>query len=116
MKGLEPSSFSYIRRTALPLSYRGQVPKSTEANHASVGRVRIYLTTLGSRGDHEPFRALAHEAARRGHEVHFAHTEDLPTDPSATYTEWKLPGSIEKWISQSGVSVIKALKINITAF
>lgn len=86
------------------------MPKSTEANHASVGRVRIYLTTLGSRGDHEPFRALAHEAARRGHEVHFAHTEDLPTDPSATYTEWKLPGSIEKWISQSGVSVIKALK------
>lgn len=72
--------------------------------------MRIYLTTLGSRGDHEPFRALAHEAARRGHEVHFAHTEDLATDPEARYTEWELPGSIEKWISQSGVSVIKALK------
>jgi len=86
------------------------VPKSTEANRASVGRVRIYLTTLGSRGDHEPFRALAHEAAKRGHEVHFAHTEDLPTDPAAKYTEWELPGSIEKWISESGVSVIKALK------
>jgi sterol 3beta-glucosyltransferase len=72
--------------------------------------VKIYLTTLGSRGDNEPFRALSHEAARRGHDVHFAHTSDLPRDPAAPYTEWDLPGSIEKWISQSGVSVIKALK------
>ena len=72
--------------------------------------MRIYLTTLGSRGDNEPFRALAAEAASRGHEVHFAHTSDLPSDPSAGYTEWELPGSIEHWISESGVSVIKALR------
>jgi sterol 3beta-glucosyltransferase len=72
--------------------------------------MKIYLTTLGSRGDNEPFRALATEAAERGHEVHFAHTHDLPFDKSAGYTEWELPGSIEKWIAESGVSVIKALR------
>ena len=65
---------------------------------------------MGSRGDHEPFRALAHEAAAGGHEVHFAHTTDLPTDPDAPYTEWPLPGSLNQLIADQGVSIVKALK------
>jgi sterol 3beta-glucosyltransferase len=75
-----------------------------------VGDVKMYLVTMGSRGDHEPFRALAHEAASRGHDVHFAHTTDLPTDPDAPYTEWPLPGSLNQLIADQGVSVVKALK------
>lgn len=75
-----------------------------------MGLVKIYLVTLGSRGDHEPFRALAYEAAARGHEVHFAHTTDLPSDPDAPYTEWPLPGSLNQLIADQGVSVVKALK------
>ncbi len=65
---------------------------------------------MGSRGDHEPFRALALEAASRGHEVHFAHTTDLPLDPDAPYTDWSLPGSLNQLIADQGVSVLKALK------
>jgi len=72
--------------------------------------MKIYLVTMGSRGDHEPFRALAREAARRGHDVHFAHTTDLAQDPQAPYTEWELPGSISAFIANQGVSVIKALR------
>ena len=72
--------------------------------------MKIYLVTMGSRGDHEPFRALAAEAARRGHDVHFAHTTDLAPDPQALYTEWELPGSISAFIANQGVSVIKALR------
>jgi len=75
-----------------------------------VGAMKIYLVTMGSRGDHEPFRALALEAAQRGHDVHFAHTTDLAADPQAPYTEWELPGSISAFIANQGVSVIKALR------
>ena len=39
--------------------------------------VKIYLAAFGSRGDNEPFRALAAEADAAGHEVYFAHTSDL---------------------------------------
>jgi sterol 3beta-glucosyltransferase len=71
--------------------------------------VKIYLASLGSRGDNEPFRALAAEASAAGHEVVFAHTTDVPTDPGASYTELPLGGSIESVIAAHGISVVKAL-------
>lgn len=74
-----------------------------------VALVRIYLATIGSRGDNEPFRALAAEAAAAGHEVYFAHTTDLPADPAASYRELELRGSFEAIIANHGVSVVKAL-------
>jgi len=42
--------------------------------------VKIYVATVGSRGDNEPFAALALEAAAAGHEVYFcAHRRHRPT-------------------------------------
>ena len=70
--------------------------------------MKIYVVTMGSRGDHEPFRALALESVARGHEVHFAHTSDFPTDDNAGYTEHALPGSFEALMAE-GFSLIKSL-------
>jgi sterol 3beta-glucosyltransferase len=71
--------------------------------------VKIFLATLGSRGDNEPFRALALEASSAGHEVFFAHTLDLAADPTAPYTDVVLPGRISEVIANQGVSPLKAL-------
>jgi sterol 3beta-glucosyltransferase len=71
--------------------------------------VKIYLVAFGSRGDNEPFRALALEAAAAGHDVTFAHTSDLAFDPAAPYEEQELPGSIERVIAEQGVSTVRAL-------
>lgn len=64
--------------------------------------MKIYLATLGSRGDNEPFRALALEAASAGHDVYFAHTEDLPSSADAAYTELLLRGSVGKVVAKQG--------------
>lgn len=72
--------------------------------------MKLYLVALGSRGDNEPFRALALEAASAGHEVFFAHTSDIACDPDAPYTDLELPGSLEQIIAEQGVSVMKALR------
>jgi len=71
--------------------------------------VKIYLATLGSRGDNEPFRALALEAASAGHDVYFAHTEDLPSSADAAYTELLLRGSVGKVVAKQGGSTLRAL-------
>lgn len=71
--------------------------------------MKIYLAAFGSRGDNEPFRVLAAEADAAGHEVYFAHTSDLATDPGALYRELELPGSVEDVIAEQGVSVVRAL-------
>ncbi|MEL0256115.1 MAG: glycosyltransferase [Pontimonas sp.] len=71
--------------------------------------MKIYLAAFGSRGDNEPFRALAAKADAAGHEVYFAHTSDLDTDPGALYRELELPGSVENVIAEQGVSVVRAL-------
>ena len=71
--------------------------------------MKILLATLGSRGDNEPFRALALEASSAGHEVFFAHTLDLAADPKAPYTDLVLPGRISDVIADQGVSPVKAL-------
>ena len=71
--------------------------------------MKIYLATLGSRGDNEPFRALALEAASAGHDVYFAHTEDLPSSADAAYTELLLRGSVGKVVAKQGVSTLRAL-------
>ena len=72
--------------------------------------MKIYVATVGSRGDNEPFAALALEAAAAGHEVYFAHTDDIALQPTALYTDLALPGSIGAVIARQGVSVVKALK------
>lgn len=72
--------------------------------------MRIYLVTFGSRGDNEPFVALATAAADAGHDVVFAHTTDTPNRPDAGYREWELPGSLEALIVDQGVSIWKALR------
>ena len=71
--------------------------------------MKIFLATLGSRGDNEPFRALALEASAAGHEVFFGHTLDLPADPQAPYTDVVLPGRVSDVIADQGVSPLKAL-------
>lgn len=71
--------------------------------------MKIFLAALGSRGDNEPFRALALEAASAGHEVYFAHTRDIPFSPDAVYTEIELPGSMEAIVATQGLSMVKAL-------
>ena len=71
--------------------------------------MKIYLVAFGSRGDNEPFRALALEAAAAGHDVTFAHTSDLAFDSTAPYEEQELPGSIERVIAEQGVSAVRAL-------
>jgi sterol 3beta-glucosyltransferase len=72
--------------------------------------MKIYIAALGSRGDNEPFRAMAWEAAAAGHDVYFGHTTDLPTDTKAPYREMPIRGSFESLIADQGVSVTKALK------
>lgn len=71
--------------------------------------MKIYVVGLGSRGDNEPFRALAFEAASLGHEVFFAHTTDISQDIGVPFTELELPGSFEDLITEQGTSVVKAL-------
>lgn len=110
LEGLEPPTLS-LGRNCSSIELQRLTPKVyRRPSRASVGVMKIYLVTMGSRGDHEPFRALALEAARRGHDVHFAHTSDMSRDPQAPYTEWELPGSISAFISNQGVSVITALR------
>jgi sterol 3beta-glucosyltransferase len=87
--------------------------KSTDAglsDHLTrVCGVKIYLATIGSRGDNEPFRARAREAAAAGHDVYFAHTTDLPGEDHEPYTSLSLPGSFEGLIAEQGVSITRAL-------
>ena len=88
--------------------------KSSEASlshHLTrVCGVKIYLATIGSRGDNEPFRALAREAASAGHEVFFAHTSDLSSEPHEPYATLSLPGSFEALIADQGVSITRAVR------
>lgn len=69
----------------------------------------MYFVTFGSRGDNEPFHALANYTASAGHEVVFAHTTDLPDQPNAHYTRWRLPGSLGALIADQGVNLWRAL-------
>jgi len=72
--------------------------------------MKLYIASLGSRGDNEPFRAMAWEAAAAGHDVYFGHTTDLPTDPKAPYREMAIRGSFASLIADQGVSLTKALR------
>ncbi|MTA32875.1 MAG: glycosyltransferase, partial [Actinobacteria bacterium] len=71
--------------------------------------MKMYVATIGSRGDNEPFRALAREAAAAGHEVFFAHTSDPSSEPHEPYATLSLPGSFEALIADQGVSITRAL-------
>jgi sterol 3beta-glucosyltransferase len=72
--------------------------------------MKIFLVALGSKGDNEPFRALALEASSAGHDVYFSHTVDISRDDSARYQELDLPGSMEQVIADQGVSIWTALR------
>jgi len=75
-----------------------------------VWRVKIYVAALGSRGDNEPFRAFAFEAASAGHDVFFAHTSDIPFEDNPPYAELPLNGSFHSFIDEYGMSLASALK------
>lgn len=72
--------------------------------------MRLYLATFGSRGDNEPFAALATAAAQQGHEVVFAHTSDFERRKDSAYEHWDLPGSLSDLVADQGVSLWKALR------
>lgn len=71
--------------------------------------MRIYIATIGSSGDTEPFRALALEASSAGHEVFFAHTTDFADTGEGRYQDLVIRGSFSSLIQSQGVSVLKAL-------
>jgi sterol 3beta-glucosyltransferase len=70
--------------------------------------MRLYLATIGSRGDFEPFRSLAVAAAQAGHEVHLAHSNDFASQTPTPYTPHRLPGSFEDLLSE-GFSFMRSL-------
>ena len=112
LEGVEPPTLSLGRNCSSIELQRRAHQCSDDPVSASVTRVclvKIFLATIGSRGDNEPFKGLASEAAAAGHDVYFAHTTDLPLNPSAGYTELELRGSFESLIAEAGVSLGKAL-------
>lgn len=68
------------------------------------------MPTFGSRGDNEPFAALAASASAAGHEVVFAHTSDIPSVPGASFEQWDLPGSLRELFGPQGVSLWRGLR------
>lgn len=70
--------------------------------------MRILLLTAGSRGDIDPFAALARRARAVGHEVRLAATGDIPNaeGPDAV----RLPGDFAALAAAQGVSPLAALR------
>ena len=112
LEGLEPPTLS-LGRNCSSIELQRRLAKSSEPplSHVltSLVTVKIYLASLGSRGDNEPFLALAEEASLAGHEVYFAHTSDVASDIDALFDELELPGSMEKVIADQGSSALRAL-------
>lgn len=72
--------------------------------------MKIYLVTIGSRGDFEPFYAFAKIAASKGHEVYLAVTEEFVSEiKSDDVTTLALPGTIKQFVDSNGVSIFKNL-------
>lgn len=72
--------------------------------------MKIYLVTIGSRGDFEPFYAFAKIAASNGHEVHLAVTEEFVSEvKNNDIKTLVLPGSIKQFVDSNGVSIFKNL-------
>lgn len=73
--------------------------------------LKIFLTTLGSRGDFEPFLAFAVRAKTVGHDVALAcTTEFAEASQAAGITTFVLPGSLQSLVQDSGVSPLRAWK------
>ena len=73
--------------------------------------MKIFLATLGSRGDYEPFFNLALEAKNLGHEVVLAATEDFTeTTKAAGIKPLELRGTMKDLIQDTGVSPAAAMK------
>lgn len=73
--------------------------------------MRILLVTAGSRGDVEPFTALARRALREGHEVCLAVTREFVGRAAATGADVaELDGDYEALVAAQGVSPVAALR------
>jgi sterol 3beta-glucosyltransferase len=73
--------------------------------------VRILLLTAGSRGDVEPFVALARRARHAGHEVRLAVTRDaLAVASGAGVDTVALDGDIQAVVAAQGVSVLAGMR------
>ncbi|MEZ0494105.1 glycosyltransferase [Kineococcus sp. TBRC 1896] len=78
---------------------------------AAGGARRLLLLTAGSRGDVEPFLALAREASRRGHEVVLAATRSMTSGLGPQPFEVRvLDGDLGDLIATRGVSPVAALR------
>ena len=71
--------------------------------------MRLLLLTAGSRGDVEPFVALAHEAQRRGHQVRLGLPENSGADLSGLDTV-TLGVDYSALVDRQGVSPLAALR------
>ncbi|HXV94416.1 MAG TPA: glycosyltransferase [Pseudonocardia sp.] len=73
--------------------------------------MRILLLTAGSRGDVDPFLALAHRARRAGHEVRVAVPADAVARAEASGVEVaKLDGDYAALVAAQGVSPLAAVR------
>jgi sterol 3beta-glucosyltransferase len=73
--------------------------------------LKIFLATLGSRGDFEPFLNFAIQAKEKGHQVSLAATSEFVDQISSAGIEpVALSGSFLDLIQDTGVSVIQAMK------
>lgn len=70
--------------------------------------MRILLLTAGSRGDIDPFAALARRARAAGHEVRLAATGDVPGADGADTV--RLPGDFAALAAAQGVSPLAAAR------
>lgn len=72
--------------------------------------MKLFLATMGSRGDFEPFLNFAVAAQMRGHQVSFAVTSEFVGQVNAAGIKaLDLRGSVQEFIQDTGVSPSKAL-------
>lgn len=72
--------------------------------------MKLFLATIGSRGDFEPFFNFAVAAQMRGHQVVLAVTSEFVSQVKAADIEVvELHGSVQEFIQDTGVSPIRAL-------
>jgi sterol 3beta-glucosyltransferase len=71
---------------------------------------RLLLITAGTRGDVEPFVALAARAAAHGFDVQLALTEEFVADHAASFHVVPLEGNFQQLIASQGASAWAALR------
>jgi sterol 3beta-glucosyltransferase len=76
----------------------------------AIGGQRLLLVTAGTRGDVEPFVALAERAERDGWQVHLALTEEFVDEYSSQHRVEPLDGNFRELIAAQGASPWRALR------